>query len=126
MICGIQWIRLRYKKLVDAKESIYGLDILTDLVNDCNNEISKIQNFKVDKPYNIGKVVWDIEDELNNKTVNSFTTKSLPSFNSSTGGISPSDLIGIAGSYKSGKTTFGLNLVTDFVKQGIPCGFFSL
>jgi len=35
-------------------------------------------------------------------------------------------LVGICGSYKSGKTTLGLNLILDFVKQNIPCGFFSL
>lgn len=114
------------QKIKEAKESIDGLDILTSLVNDCNTEISKVQNFKDEKPFNIETAIIEIEDELSNKNITSYTTKNIPSFNSSTGGIMPSNLIGIAGSYKSGKTTFGLNLITDFVKQGLPCGFFSL
>jgi replicative DNA helicase len=113
-------------KLKEAKESITGLDILSDLVDDCNSEISKVKNFKEETPFSVMTVIDEIESELNNKKITSFTVKNIPSFNSSTSGIKPTNLIGIAGSYKSGKTTFGLNLILDFVKQGIPCGFFSL
>jgi replicative DNA helicase len=113
-------------KLKEAKESITGLDLLSDLVDDCNSEISKVQNFKEEKPFSVKSVIDEIENELNNSKVSSYNSKNIPSFNSSTGGIMPTNLIGIAGSYKSGKTTFGLNLIMDFVKQTIPCGFFSL
>ncbi len=113
-------------KLNEAKESINGLDLLTDLINDCNNEVSRIQNFKEDKSFNVRTIISEIEDELSSKKVTSYTTTNIPSFNNATGGIMPSNLIGIAGSYKSGKTTFGLNLILDFAKQNIPCGFFSL
>ncbi len=113
-------------KLKEAGESINGLDLLSDFVDECNNEISKIQNFKEETSYSVKVVIDEIEGELSNKKNTSFTTKGIPSFNSSTGGIKPTNLIGIAGSYKSGKTTLGLNLIMDFVKQGTPCGFFSL
>ena len=113
-------------KLEDAKVNINGLDMLSDLVDECNNEIAKVQNFKEDKSYNVRTVISEIEDELSSKKITSYTTANIPSFNNATGGIMPSNLIGIAGSYKSGKTTFGLNLILDFVKQNIPCGFFSL
>jgi len=113
-------------KLKEAKGNINGLDLLSDLADECNNEIAKVQNFKEDKPFSVQKVIEDIENEMSNKKITSYSTKDIPSFNNSTGGIKPSNLIGIAGSYKSGKTTFGLNLIIDFVKQNIPCGFFSL
>lgn len=113
-------------KLEEAKENINGLDLLSDLVDDCNNEIAKVQNFKEETTFSVKAVIDEIEAELSNKKITSYSTKNIPSFNSSTGGIKPTNLIGIAGSYKSGKTTFGLNLIIDFVKQNIPCGFFSL
>ncbi|MHB8578983.1 MAG: DnaB-like helicase C-terminal domain-containing protein [Ignavibacteriaceae bacterium] len=113
-------------KLEYAKENINGLDLLSDLVDECNIEIVKVQNFKEETSYSVKAVIDEIEAEMSNKKITSYTTKNIPSFNSSTGGIKPTNLIGIAGSYKSGKTTFGLNLILDFVKQGTPCGFFSL
>jgi replicative DNA helicase len=113
-------------KLEEAKESITGLDLLADLAEECNNEIAKVQNFKEGKPYSAKTVIDEIEAELSNKKITSYTTKNIPSFNCSTGGIKPANLIGIAGSYKSGKTTFALNIILDFIKQGIPCGYFSL
>ncbi len=113
-------------KLNEAKDNINGLDLMTDLIERFNNELSRIQNFKEDKSFSVRTVISEIEDELSSKKITSYTTTNIPSFNNATGGIMPSNLIGIAGSYKSGKTTFGLNLILDFVKQGIPCGFFSL
>lgn len=113
-------------KLNEAKESVNGLDFITDLIDTFNNELSRVQNFKEDKSYNVRAIISEIEDELSSKKITSYTTANIPSFNNATGGIMPSNLIGIAGSYKSGKTTFGLNLIMDFVKQNIPCGFFSL
>lgn len=114
-------------KLAEAKESIFGVDLLSDLSDECNQQISKIgQSLKVEKPFDVIKVISQIEDELSSGKSNSFNTLSFPSFNNATGGINPGNLVSIAGSYKSGKTTFGLNLILDFVKQGISCGFFSL
>lgn len=114
------------EKLKEASENINGLDLLTELVNEFNTELSKLQNFKDDKPYSVKTVIEEIENEISNKGIESYKTKNIPSFNNSTSGLLPSNLIGIAGSYKSGKTTFGLNLIIDFARQGIPCGFFSL
>lgn len=113
-------------KLAEAKDSINGLDLLTELIENFNNELSRIQNFKEDISFNVRTIISEIEDELSSKRITSYTTTNIPSFNNATGGIMPSNLIGIAGSYKSGKTTFGLNLILDFVRQDIPCGFFSL
>ncbi len=53
-------------------------------------------------------------------------TISYPSFNTATGGLNKGNLIGIAGAFKNGKTSFGLNLILDFAAQNLPVAIFSL
>lgn len=116
------------KCLNKNKDEINGLYTLSELQDEIEHLRKKTENFKDDKMFSdkIIDIYNEIDNELSSKEVNSFTVKNIPSFNSSTSGIRPSNLIGIAGSFKSGKTTLGLNLILDFAKQKIPCGIFSL
>ncbi len=119
---------LLHSKLLQAKESINGIDILSDLQSDIQTELSTLSNFKEEKSFseNLPIIAGQIEDEIAGSSSDSLELTNIPSFNNATGGMRASNLIGIAGSYKSGKTTLALNIVMDLVKQNIPCGFFSL
>jgi replicative DNA helicase len=66
-----------------------------------------------------------LEDISNNNSL-SITSKKFPSFNRFTKGLKPGNVCTIAGSFKQGKTTLGLELITDIALQGVPAGIFSL
>jgi replicative DNA helicase len=115
-------------KINTLKTDTRGLDLAIELKSEIEEIIKEIESIKTDKPFseNLQSIMSTIEDEINCKYNNSISVKSLPSFNNATGGMKTSNLIGIAGAYKSGKTTLGLNIILDITKQKIPCGFFSL
>lgn len=110
------------------EDNIEGLDTLSSLQTEIDQLIKTTSNFFEDKKFSdrLDEIYSKIEDELSSKNISSYTLRNIPSFNTATGGIRPSNLIGIAGSFKSGKTTLGLNLMVDFAKQKIPAGIFSL
>lgn len=116
------------KKLHQVKSDFCGLDTLTELYEDVEALLKSNENFKVEQSFSDGllNILSEIETEIVSESGNVLKTNNFPSFNNSTGGLRGGNLVGICGSYKSGKTTLGLNLVLDFVKQNIPCGFFSL
>jgi len=67
-----------------------------------------------------------IETEIKTKT-SGLTSKRFPQLNKLVaGGFRDGNLIGIAGAYKSGKTTFATSLLIDFATQNIPSCLFSL
>ena len=115
-------------KLNTLKTDTRGLDIAFELKSEIEEIIKGIENIKDDKSFseNLNLIIETIEDELNSKNNHSISVKNLPSFNNATGGLKTSNLLGIAGAYKSGKTTLGINIVLDLAIQNIPCGFFSL
>ncbi len=110
------------------KQDTNGLDKAIELRSDIDEIIKKIENIKDDKSFaeNLPGIIESIEGEISSHSTNSLTLSNFPSFNNATGGLKPSNLVGIAGTYKSGKTTLGLNIILDIAKQDIPCGFFSL
>ena len=73
----------------------------------------------------LNEVSAEIESELNGK-IQPIKSTSFPSFNKLTNGIRKSNLLGIAGSYKSGKSSFITSLLLDFAEQNIPVCLFSL
>lgn len=105
-----------------------GLDKAIELRSDIDELIKITENIKDDKSYaeNLPGIIESIEEEISSHSTNSLTLSNFPSFNNATGGLKPSNLVGIAGTYKSGKTTLGLNIILDIAKQDMPCGFFSL
>lgn len=115
-------------KLSLIKTETNGLDLAIDLKSDIEETIKGINDLRDEKPFSdsIPQILEMIDSELRSEKVNSLTVNNLPSFNNATGGLKPTNLIGIAGAYKSGKTTLGINIILDLVKQNIPCGFFSL
>ena len=115
-------------KLNTLKNDSRGLDIAIELKSELDEVINGIENFQDDKPFSesLHGIIEMIEGELNSTINNSITVNNIPSFNNATGGLRVSNLLGIAGAYKSGKTTLGLNIILDLAKQKIPCGFFSL
>ncbi|MGE5496957.1 MAG: DnaB-like helicase C-terminal domain-containing protein [Syntrophothermus sp.] len=69
-------------------------------------------------------IIRERNDPSSNTAVKS---ASFQSFNDLTGGIKPGNIVTIAGAYKQGKTTFGLQLMLDFaLNSGINIGIFSL
>jgi len=101
------------KTLKKNENAINGFDTLVDLQVEIEQLIKKTENFIEDRNFSdkVPDIFIEIENELSSKNSNSYTVNNIPSFNSSTGGIRPSNLIGIAGSFKSGKTT----LVSNFL-----------
>lgn len=123
----------KVKSICKAKLNILqtdsrGLDIAIELKSELEEIIKGIEVVRDDKSFsdNLPNILEMIEGELNSTKNNSISVQNLPSFNNATGGLRVSNLLGIAGAYKSGKTTLGLNIILDLVKQNIPCGFFSL
>jgi replicative DNA helicase len=116
------------RKLKSIRNDFCGLDTLIDLQGEIDTLLKSTENFKEEKSFSdkLPEIYNELEDELTSKNIHSFTVSNIPSISSSAGGFRPSNLIGIGGAYKSGKTTLGLNITLDFVRQGIPCGFFSL
>ena len=115
-------------KLNTLKTDSRGLDLAIELKSEIEEIIKGIEVVRDDKSFsdNLPDILEMIECELNSTKNNSISVQNLPSFNNATGGLRVSNLLGIAGAYKSGKTTLGLNIILDLAKQNIPCGFFSL
>lgn len=115
-------------KLNTLKTDTRGLDIAFELKSEIEEIIKGIEVVRDDKSFSdsLHGIIEMIEGERNSKNNHSISVKNLPSFNNATGGLKVSNLLGIAGAYKSGKTTLGINIILDLAKQNIPCGFFSL
>jgi replicative DNA helicase len=116
------------KQIKELKTDSNGLDKAIELKSEVEAILKGIENIKEEKPYSetLPLIIESIEREIHSPSANSLTLTNLPSFNNATGGMKLSNLIGIGGAYKSGKTTLGINIVLNLVIQGIPCGFFSL
>jgi len=68
----------------------------------------------------------DLEKEIAG-TGKSLTSNKFPSINNLTGGLKEGNVLTISGAWKQGKTSFGLELILDFVySHNIPIGIFSL
>jgi replicative DNA helicase len=121
------------RMLTDAGERIKqdstGLDTLSSLKSEIDSLLNKTMNkIQVEKSFSdsLIDIYSSIENEISGIDISTIKTKNFPTFNSSTNGLQKGNLIGIAGAYKSGKTTFGLNLMLDFAEQNIPIGIISL
>ncbi len=112
--------------LNESKTSFQGVDLLFDVKEKIEAGINKYSRFKATTTFdqNLPIILERIESKFTKD--DSLKTKAFPSFNTGTGGLNEGNLVGIAGAFKSGKTTFGLNLILDFVKQNIPSAIFSL
>lgn len=115
-------------KLKEIKKDYHGLDTLQSLESDIQDLLRSEGNFKAEKSFSdkLPEILEDIEKRLVAGSEYSFNIRNIPSFNIATGGILLSNLITVAGFTGQGKTFFGLNLLLDFARQGIPVGFISL
>ena len=115
-------------KLKDVKKDYHGLDTLQSLESDIQDLLRSEGNFKVEKSFSdkLPEILKDIEKRLVAGSEYSFNIRNIPSFNIATGGILLSNLLTVAGFTGQGKTFFGLNLLLDLARQGIPVGFISL
>jgi replicative DNA helicase len=112
--------------LEESQNSLLGLDTLVGLKKNVDSELDKYSRFQ--KPLSFNDSLEGIIQRVENRTKqsDSIKTVSFPSFNTATGGLNEGNLVGIAGAFKNGKTTFGLNLVLDIANQNIPTAIFSL
>lgn len=114
------------ESLEQSKNTFLGLDLLSELKEKIDRELSKYSRFDVFSTFdkNLDEVLEQIELRIKNDSA--IKTISFPSFNTATGGLNGGNLIGIAGAYKNGKTTFAMNVILDLVSQGLPSAIFSL
>lgn len=103
-----------------------GISRAHDLIKSIEGILRKSERFVEVKSFDesLNEILQRLDDKLENK--NCINTLDYPSFRNATGGLSEGNLVGIAGAFKNGKTTFGLNLLMDFVSQGFPSAIFSL
>lgn len=101
-----------------------GLTSLIELREKIDQCIKTTDNFKKQETLSdrIKKIIDEVLSDKRQDEV--YKINSIPTFNYLTGGLRLSNLVAIAGSFKSGKTTLGLNMIYDFIRQGIPCGVF--
>jgi replicative DNA helicase len=114
------------ESLKESKNTLLGLDTLNSLKEKIESELSKYSRFDIPKSFDesIEGIIERIEKKIRKN--DSLKTVLFPSFNTATGGLNEGNLITIAGAFKNGKTTFGLNLMLDIAAQGIPSVIFSL
>lgn len=115
-------------KIEKIKTDFCGLDTISELQSDIETILKSNDSFKIEKSFSesLTDIFSEIETEIISDKSQALKTKNFPSFNNCTGGLRPGNLCGIAGAYKSGKTTLSLNIILDYVKQNIPCGYISL
>lgn len=109
-----------------SKDSLTGLSLLTESKELIEKELEKYNRF--DKEITFSESIDSIIErmEKRNTKTDSIKTRNFPAFNSATTGINEGNLIGIAGAFKNGKTTFALNVALDLASQNIPTAIFSL
>lgn len=109
-----------------SKNTILGLDVLSELKENIDRELSKYSRFDFVSTFDksLDEVIERIELRIKNDRA--IKTISYPSFNTATGGLNGGNLVGIAGAYKNGKTTFAMNIILDLINQGISSAIFSL
>lgn len=114
------------ESLEKSKNTFLGLEVLSELQRKIEQELSKYSRFDAASTFdkNLDDVISRIELRVNND--NNIKTNSFPSLNTATGGLNGGNLVGIAGAYKNGKTTFAMNVLLDLVKQGLPSVIISL
>lgn len=101
------------------------LELYSELQTKLENEIQEKETSGVQTFSDALKdIISEIESELKGKT-KPIRSNSFPSLNKLCS-IRPGNLIGIAGSYKSGKSSFATSLLLDFANQGIGTCIFSL
>lgn len=140
---GLSGLKKLANDLFNQNDSIEHDKFLTDLLNENKKRINPVEtgtklfdyaenylnqksDFNIESFENdLNAVYEEIENEIHNK-IHSIKSTYFPSFNKLTNGIRESNLIGIAGSYKSGKTSFVTALLIDFAEQNIPVCLFSL
>lgn len=127
IIDSINTEKILREALGEAKDSIKGLDLLSETSEKLKAELKKYSRFE--KPKNFAEKVKECLEEIEEEIKGSkslIKTERFPSFNNFTGGLSECNLICIAGAFKNGKTSFALNLMMDFIFQGLPSAIFSL
>ena len=126
VVLSISSDELLSNKLDESKNSFKGLEILESTKDEIETKLISIPTFI--QPETFNDSIDSIIDRLENrfKKGDLYKSNNTPSFNTATGGISEGNLIGIAGAYKNGKTTLGINLVLDFASQNIPIAIYSL
>jgi len=115
------------KALEKSKETLLGYDLLCSLTKSFEEEKIKYSRFERIQAMSeyFGSIIERLENQATGSN-GSIKTKYYSRLNSITGGFNPGNLIGIAGAFKSGKTTFGLNLLMDYAEQNIPVAAVSL
>jgi len=109
-----------------SKEQLTGLSLLTDAKERIEKELEKYNRF--DKEITFSESIDAIIERMEKRNTkdDSIKTRNFPAMNKATTGINEGNLIGIAGAFKQGKTTFALNIALDIAAQNIPTAIFSL
>jgi len=114
------------ESLKESENCFSNPDVVMNLKNKLEIELEKYTRFERALTFN--ESLYSIIERIENRVhkSDSITTKNFFSFNTATGGLREGNLIGIAGAFKNGKTTFGMNLILDIAGQNIPSAIFSL
>jgi len=109
-----------------SREQLTGLSLLTESKELIEKELEKYNRF--DKEITFSESIDSIIERMEKRNTknDSIKTRNFPAFNSATTGLNEGNLIGIAGAFKNGKTTFALNVALDLASQNIPTAIFSL
>lgn len=116
------------RSLEFVKNDFNGLETLEALNKEVQDLLNSKENHKEDKSLTqkFSEIAEDYKARINNNYSDLYNIRNLPSFNTATGGIVPTNLITIAGFTGQGKTFLALNMILDLAKQKIPAGFISL
>jgi len=113
----LQSLFAAYQKAIQKNEFT-----MNEMLFELQTKIAALQTEGETRDYfnfaeHITEIISGINDERTAAKDDAGTLKTLefPTFNKSTGGLKPGNVVVISGSYKNGKTTYGLALLSDFV-----------
>jgi replicative DNA helicase len=118
-------LKEKSKLLKDDFNGLETLEILIQELQDLNNSIDNLKEEK-SLSQKFSEIAEIYKSRRTSNSSGFFNIRNIPSFNTATSGIVPSNLITIAGFTGQGKTFLATNMIMDLAKQNIKTGFISL
>ncbi len=119
----LNFLKRGMEKIMDCKNFDEALDKASLMISTVEANYKMALNTK---PIDINHFITETKKNRTSENTNGLMVKSLPTFNKITGGMLPSDLVGIYGKEKSSKTTLTHEIALDIcLEQKEPVAIFN-
>lgn len=122
----LSYIKTTEKKILSGDDIFDIHSNLLENLDSLNDDFTLINQRDKNLWEEFAESLYKIEDRIT-RGDSGLRSTTFPSFNKITGGIRETDLVCVFGKYKSGKSTFSLQLALDLaIHEKVPVGIFSL